>query len=516
MLAAFLPGLDSNEGVMGGELTHDSIAANLQDIEKLSAQTLKITGELKKVQDQRNAERSQAAQTIQNMETRWLHRLRCARVESALRAGISARDLRAVGHSIKLWAEVVGILRAESLQRRQEREQQLQLRLRDSGRAELLREQSNLHEQSTMSALAAQRLRALLSSRTQDLERTMLRDTMAFDLWAEDAKRVSLVLNNVKAKHAASETDAREEVARLNEALHSERRAGAARSAHAEAVTAAALAEDIGELEFRLRIKAANQIVVVRLALQDGALHRSWKRWAMVASLLLREASSVLLQLELAKQQQRGAHTRLQAELAAELAHARVENLEARSLLSKAEIIDQLRPGHELVTDKEIIAEQRRALQAAHNSAAAAHLAAATHRIGEETLLVEVHRSEEAAQSVSASAQLYGSPDDGIGQSRTRLELEDLLQHERISLEFLQTEHAHTASALARADCERRILVRALQQSDAEQQLQTSQSRPVGSPRARQASPAPRGSPSGGKQPEGRPVRRPVRPKPTQ
>ena len=41
-----------------------------------------------------------------------------------------------------------------------------------------------------------------------------------------------------------------------------------------------------------------------------------------------------MLQLELAKQQQRGVHTRLQQELAAELAQSRVENLEARALLA--------------------------------------------------------------------------------------------------------------------------------------------------------------------------------------
>ena len=35
----------------------------------------------------------------------------------------------------------------------------------------------------------------------------MLRDNMAFDLWAEDAKRMRLVLNDIKAKHAASEPE---------------------------------------------------------------------------------------------------------------------------------------------------------------------------------------------------------------------------------------------------------------------------------------------------------------------
>merc|ERR550514_2599697 len=133
---------------------------------------------------------------------------------------------------------------------------------------------------------------------------------------------------------------------------------------------------------------------MVRLMVEHSTLHRFWKVWASVASLLLREAGGALLQLELSKQQQRGVHTRLQAELSSEVAIARVENLEARTLLAKASILEQLRPAHELATDKELLREQSRALQAAHESAAAAHLAAANHRVGEEALAREMKDAE--------------------------------------------------------------------------------------------------------------------------
>uniref|UniRef100_A0A7S2C5N3 Uncharacterized protein n=1 Tax=Haptolina brevifila TaxID=156173 RepID=A0A7S2C5N3_9EUKA len=232
----------------------------------------------------------------------------------------------------------------------------------------------------------------------------------------------------------------------------------------AEVTVANAFASEVASLEDALRVRAASQMIVIRLAIEHSALHRYWKLWAVVASLLLREAGGALVQLELTKQQHRGAHTRLQAEMGAELAKARVENLEARALLSKAEIISQLDPAHELVVDKEMIIEQRRAMQAAHESAAAAHLAAAAHRVGEETLMGEVREAEDALTDTSASSRRRAL-DEG---ARAREELEARMHYERSSLDFITAEHTHTTAELRRARCEMRVLVRSLQIAEAD------------------------------------------------
>ena len=60
-------------------------------------------------------------------------------------------------------------LQRESLEQRQSREGSLQLRLRDSGRAELVQERDSLVRQASASALAAQQLRAKLSDRSLEL-----------------------------------------------------------------------------------------------------------------------------------------------------------------------------------------------------------------------------------------------------------------------------------------------------------------------------------------------------------
>ena len=62
-----------------------------------------------------------------------------------------------------------------------------------------------------------------------------------------------------------------------------------------------------------------------------------------------------------------------------------------------------LKPGHELATDRELLREQSRALQAAHESAAAAHLVAASHRVGEQALASEVAEAEGRLRTLSPS-----------------------------------------------------------------------------------------------------------------
>ena len=373
---------------------HAALGSGLADMNAFTEHVTQMADELKRLHKQRQAEREAAQREKNDVEAKWLQRLRMVRVESALRAGFAARDLRAAGRSLKLWAEVVGLLRRESLAQRQQRESTLQLKLRDSGRSELLAERASLGKQAAASAIAAQQLRAALSARSQELERTIVRDTMAFELQAADALRTKKVLDEVKQRRDEAEAAAAATASSLREEVAKTTAEGISKREKAEAAVAKILGAEVAKAEDRERMRAASQAIVIRLAVQHSVLHRFWKTWASVASLLLREAGGALLQLELSQQQQRGAHTRLQAELSAEVAVARVENIESRTLLAKAGALDNLRPGHELATDKELLQEQSRALHAAHESAAAAHMAAAGHRVGEQALLRELGENE--------------------------------------------------------------------------------------------------------------------------
>jgi len=443
-------------------VAYESLVTSLTDVDVFTKHVAQVTDELKKVQAQRHVERIAAASEQQALEAKWLRRLQCSKLEAALHADGAARDQCSAGKALKSWAEAIGVMRRESLQHRRDREVSLQLHLRDSGRGELLRERLALQDQATKSALAGQKLRAALSERSAELDRTVRRETMSLQQQAADAARTAQVLMDVQSQHEATEAQLRAELAATTAALEREGADGRDRAAQSEQTVALILTSDVRALELRLRITAASQAVIVRLAAQQVTLHRYWKAWAVVASLLLREAGGALLQIELSKQQQRGVHMRLQQELAAELAQARVENLEARSLLAKADIIDQLAPGHELVTDKETVQEQRRALQAAHSSAAAAHLTAAAHRVGEATLSTELKHAEELEPGSSSQR---GSK---LHEQAVLRELEERLRCERSALDFLQAEHTGTMADLRRANCEARVLVRSLQHVEAE------------------------------------------------
>ena len=124
-------------------------------------------------------------------------------------------------------------------------------------------------------------------------------------------------------------------------------------------------------------------------------------------------------------------------------------------MLSKASVLEQLRPGHELATDKELLLEQSRALQAAHESAAAAHLAAAAHRVGERALAVEVSEQEVAPAPKSPGLKVHHSQMEA-----------DRRTYEQSSLDFLAQQELHNAAALRRAGCEMRVLVRSLQEAE--------------------------------------------------
>ena len=473
-MLSFLKGsTNENEAANGGSKqarrVHEALLEGLNVSEAFAAHTAQITDELKRIQKQRQAEREQGAKERQQIDAAWLQRVRCARLETAVRAGLHANDQRGLSRMLRQWSEAAGVLRRESLDQRQSREGSLQLRLRDSGRAELVQERESLVRQVSASALAAQQLRAKLSERSLELERTIVRDTMAFELQAADALRTKQALEEGMKQQAEREAALADEVRALKAQLEAAKHSSAARQAQAEAATAVAMGGEVANMEFALRVRAANQAIVVRCAAQHSAIHRCWRVWASVASLLLREAGGALLQLELAKQQQRGVHTRLQAELAAEVAVARVENIEARTLLAKAQTLEQLRVGHELATDKEMLREQSRALQAAHESAAAAHLAAAAHRVGEQSLARDLRDAEGmvgelAAAALHSRSPMRGGGGGGGGGGGNSRQAEEQMAAERAEMrEYMQQQEEIKKGVLRRAGVELRVLVKTVQ-----------------------------------------------------
>lgn len=504
---------------MTHRIIHDTLGQTLNGVDLFTKHAAQMNEQLKRVAAQQHAEREAAAAERQRLEERWLKRLRITKIEAALNANMAARNVHSAGKALKLWAAAVHILSRESLSQRREHEQQLQLRLRDSGREELLQERQALSDRAAKSALEAQELRMALQQRSMELERSVQRETMSLQQQAADAARTSQVLKDIQRQHEQVEGKLQRELATAHADLEQERASSAVRSDRAEGATALVLKSEVGTLEFGLRVRAASQIVVVRLAVQQGVLHRFWKAWAVVASVLLREAGGAMLQLELAKQQQRGVHTRLQQELAAELAQSRVENLEARAQLAKAEILDSLEPGHELVTDKEMVQKHRRALQAANESAASAQLAAAAHRVGEAALIVElkgVELKENSAPGSPGPAEKGGFGQGTRAQEQRvrqiRQELEQRLRSERAASEQLQAENASMKLALQRAKADIETLKGMLEEMRGQAQQEAEEAEEaaaalVKSNRsnlpARQRSPSPR--PSGDARPGAKP-----------
>lgn len=445
---------------------HEALIEGLDISEAFATHTAQMSEELKRIQAQQHAEREKAAREQAARDATWLQRVRCARLETAMRAGLHIHDQRGLSRVLKKWADTCGLLRREVTEQRASRENALQLRLRDSGRAELSRERESLGRQAATAAYAAQQLRAKLSERSLELERTIVRDTMAFELQAADALRTKQALEAIGKKHSEREAAMNAEVRALRAETEAAKQVAAEQQRQVEDTTARTMGAEVRTLEFGMRVRAANQAIVIRCAIEHSTLHRFWRVWASVASLLLREAGGALLQLELAKQQQRGVHTRLQAELAAEVAVARVENIEARTLLTKAQALEQLRAGHELATDKELLREQSRALQAAHESAAAAHLVAAAHRVGEQVLGEDLRSAEAVASEASAA---LASRNPLRGASSASAQSEAAIAAERAEMrEYMQQQEEVKQGVLRRAGVELRVLVKSLQMLEGE------------------------------------------------
>ena len=299
------------------------------------------------------------------------------------------------------------------------------------------------------------------SAPSQELERTMLRDTLTFQMWAADSARTKAMIEDVQQRHASAEEAAAAREGRLTQQLELERTQGEASASHALEATAATLAGELSSAEGQLRMRAAQQALVVRLGMQHGAMHRCWKTWAVIASLLLREARSALLQLELSKQQQRGAHTRLQAVQKVEIAQLRVENLEARVLLQKSEILQELRPSHELLSDKQHVVHLRQQLQDARGSEGVGDTMSVAYHVGLEAMRREMQATESQMSRFAAMLTTQSSR-HAEDSARALTEIEDRLMYEKGSSDFYASEQGRSAQALQRAGAEMRVLTKVI------------------------------------------------------
>ena len=163
------------------------------------------------------------------------------------------------------------------------------------------------------------------------------------------------------------------------------------------------MGSEMENLERQRAWAAVKAVLGVRQTTLLLRMSHAWRAWALVASLPVREARGALAALSLRQQREHGVHMRLQAAAIltvpnitvlsvillsltltliltgvhmrlqaaqqAEVARLKVENLEARLLLHKAEAVDQLRPTHPAATDKERLAEAAVLLKAAQEAA---------------------------------------------------------------------------------------------------------------------------------------------------
>lgn len=132
---------------------------------------------------------------------------------------------------------------------------------------------------------------------------------MAFELWAADALRMKRALDELHRKRRENDEAAKAEAHRLRGEVAAAKAEDAAGRQQAEAAVASTMGAELAVLESTGRVRAANQMVVVRLAVEHATVHRFWKTWASVASLLLREAGGALLQGALEAAAARRAHS---------------------------------------------------------------------------------------------------------------------------------------------------------------------------------------------------------------
>ena len=108
-MLGFLKGsTNENEAANGGNgggkqarRVHEAYVEGLNISEAFAQHTAQINDELKRIQKQRQAEREQSAKERQQIDAVWLQRVRCARLETAMRAGLHAHDQRGLGRMLR-------------------------------------------------------------------------------------------------------------------------------------------------------------------------------------------------------------------------------------------------------------------------------------------------------------------------------------------------------------------------------------------------------------------------------
>jgi len=445
--------------MLSHEKMSEAVSSNVADIDMWAAHTHQLVAMLMQVQ-RTNEERERArAQDRAAAAAESLTRARCAKLEFALQAGVSVHEGRELNATFRRWAAAVGALWHESLEQRRGRALQLQERLASAGRNEMLDEHSRLLQDATKAGGAVQAMQGALHRRTQDLERTLLRDTMTFQLWSADAQRTSQMLRDIHATHQLELTQLR------NQAASDRTRAAAAEVAVVEgarkehAATAATLAGEVSLLERGGAVAAVRAVLGVRHTYLLLRMSRCWRAWATVASLPVREAHAALAALQLTSSQQHAVQTRLLGAQQAEGARLKVENLEARLLLHKADAIGRLRPAHQIATDKETLQEQSRQLADADAARNAALATLQSEQRANSQLRSDLMATESklvAAQQISSDGRL----DDE--RSLAVREMHDRLQYERTSQDFMAHEQQQAATQLVRAGCELRVLTAAI------------------------------------------------------
>ena len=146
---------------------YDVMSGSLIDVDSFEATAAQLNATLRRMQNRADAERKATQQEKYNLEMRWLQRLRSSRLESSLLAGCAACDTFCSGQALKRWGAVVRTMWTEENEERQGRESALQIRLRDTGRSEVLQEREALLKSVSDGKLGNQKLRAQLDARSQ-------------------------------------------------------------------------------------------------------------------------------------------------------------------------------------------------------------------------------------------------------------------------------------------------------------------------------------------------------------
>ena len=283
----------------------------------------------------------------------------------------------------------------------------------------------------------------------------MLRDTLTHDLWAADAGRLASKLNDARLAHERDLERANEEAAALRLLGDTQKAASAEEAELAQRAVATALGDELASAEERVMALAMGRAFIVREASTASLVHRCWTRWAVAASLLLRDAREERESVELGKQQQRTAHAQACAAMQADVAALRVENLEARQLLRKAGVLSQLAPTNKLATNAEMLA---------HVAAELAKSQAEVEALRKRELEHEAVRAELVETKQRLGDALLARNTWAEEERKTAAkERADSVLHGRSAA---QDEHRESVAGLARARAEVRALARSLAEAD--------------------------------------------------